>query len=144
MILRRRSKQGESDEDPTTWIELSLARIRCDQGRAAASFNIWPTCAPTVNLSCASLNPASPLFVFQSSFRDRVIASLSVSPSVLIPAGTVDRSVVSGGSATNSPTSPDTKSLGPPEFAPITGVLHAIHSTKTSPKGSLKDGKQPS
>merc|ERR1711972_715044 len=112
--------------------------------RAFASSSILLTCAPTVNLSCASWKPASPLLLFQSSFKERVIASLSVAPSVLTPSGTVERSVVSGGSATNSPTSVVTKSFGPPELAPITGALHAIHSTKTSPKGSLNDGKQPS
>ena len=48
-----------------------------------------------------------------------------------------------GVSGTSSPTGSFTKSLGPPEFAPITGVPQAMHSMKTSPNGSLYEGKQP-
>mmetsp|Transcript_60820 Transcript_60820/g.121908 ORF Transcript_60820/g.121908 Transcript_60820/m.121908 type:complete len:257 (+) Transcript_60820:66-836(+) len=112
-------------------------------GSARASSSILDTCAPTVNLSWASLMQAAPLLAFQSSFSALPMVAASVAPSVFTPRATVDKSVVSGGSATSSPTSGETKSLGPPEFAPMTGVLQAMHSTKTKPKGSLKDGKHP-
>merc|ERR1712232_77466 len=109
-----------------------------------ASTSIWDTWAPTVNLSWASLMQAAPFVSFQFSFNAREMVSFRVLPSVFTPWATVERSLVSGGSVTSSPTLGDTKSFGPPELAPMTGVLQAMHLTKTNPKGSLKDGKQPS
>merc|ERR1712217_23679 len=86
---------------------------------------------------------ASPFVFFQFSSKAREIVAANVFPRVSTPFDTVERSWVSGGSATSSPTALVTKSFGPPEFAPITGVLHAMHSTKTKPNGSLNEGKHP-
>lgn len=43
----------------------------------------------------------------------------------------------SASSSTRTPCSGLTNSVGPPLFAPIVGVPHAMHSMKTMPKGSL-------
>merc|ERR1712154_69191 len=121
----------------------SIAALDQGSGNAFSETSMLLTCAATVNLSWASFRHASPLIPFQFSIRQRLIASLSFPAKVRMPLGTVARSVVSEGSSTNSPTSGVTKSFGPPELAPITGVLQAMHSTNTRPKGSLNDGKHP-
>merc|ERR1719245_228919 len=79
-------------------------------GSFLTSANMFDTWAPTVNLSWASLIQASPFDFFQSSVNARDMASVNVTASVATPLGTVDKSVVSGGSVTSSPTSGVTKS----------------------------------
>jgi hypothetical protein len=66
------------------------------------------------------------LVCFQFSSIARLTAAAS-------EAASSARSSVSG---TSTPTSGVTKSRGPPESAPITGVPQAMHSMNTRPNGS--------